>query len=223
MNKTCSRCHDVKPLAAFKRDRRNPDGFAGFCKACYNERSNAQLTARRHNDSEYRQRHVENNREYRNRVRGGPPPKGLFIGTDSRECAMCHEIKPMAEFARSRAAFRGRLAYCRPCSNQRSKTRDWSRSAPPDPLKERTRARTRAAVRAGKMHKPECCQRCGEKPRERRLLHAHHTDYANPLEVRWLCSLCHALEHHPETPPRAALARPSEKPDQSPASGSAEP
>jgi len=34
------------------------------------------------------------------------------------------------------------------------------------------------------------CEKCGAKKVE-----AHHDDYAEPLNVRWLCSCCHNLWH----------------------------
>lgn len=50
-----------------------------------------------------------------------------------------------------------------------------------------------AAVRAGKIKKPTTCERCGEVTRSRRL-HGHHADYTKPLDVSWLCALCHGQE-----------------------------
>lgn len=47
------------------------------------------------------------------------------------------------------------------------------------------------AVKDGKLIKPLKCLRCQA---ETRLL-AHHLDYSKPLEVVWLCSSCHRLEH----------------------------
>lgn len=35
------------------------------------------------------------------------------------------------------------------------------------------------------------CQKCGAKK-----VHAHHHDYSKPLDVIWLCALCHSREHH---------------------------
>ena|SRR5215471_6534448 len=37
---------------------------------------------------------------------------------------------------------------------------------------------------------PHDCERCGAPN-----AHAHHDDYAKPLDVRWLCRACHGIEH----------------------------
>lgn len=47
------------------------------------------------------------------------------------------------------------------------------------------------AIRIGILVKPESCSRCQSSGK----VSAHHDDYSKPLEVRWLCSTCHA-EHH---------------------------
>ncbi len=48
-----------------------------------------------------------------------------------------------------------------------------------------------AAVRAGRIPRPDRCEGCGLEKR----LHGHHEDYAKPLQVRWLCGSCHRLAH----------------------------
>lgn len=43
------------------------------------------------------------------------------------------------------------------------------------------------AVKKGLIKKPERCEECGKK----KYITAHHEDYSKPLEVDWLCRLCH--------------------------------
>lgn len=45
------------------------------------------------------------------------------------------------------------------------------------------------AIRSGALRKMPC-ENCGEKE-----VHAHHDDYAKPLDVRWLCPSCHKKWH----------------------------
>ncbi len=53
------------------------------------------------------------------------------------------------------------------------------------------------ALKAGRIVRPECCEGCGAK----RRIQAHHADYNKPLEVKWLCTICHGAEHRIKTPP----------------------
>lgn len=46
-------------------------------------------------------------------------------------------------------------------------------------------------IRSKQIIRPELCEDCMQKTE----LHGHHHDYDKPLEVKWLCSSCHAKEH----------------------------
>jgi len=47
------------------------------------------------------------------------------------------------------------------------------------------------AVRDKRLKKPDKCSECGRKCR----IHGHHEDYYKPLEVIWLCQICHIKRH----------------------------
>lgn len=52
------------------------------------------------------------------------------------------------------------------------------------------------AIRDSKLLKPSECQEC----RKVTALHGHHCDYNKPLEVMWLCEVCHKQWHRDNTP-----------------------
>jgi len=47
------------------------------------------------------------------------------------------------------------------------------------------------AVRDKRICKPKQCSKCGRKTR----IMGHHQDYYKPLDVIWLCPMCHVAEH----------------------------
>ena len=67
------------------------------------------------------------------------------------------------------------------------------------PEKEAAKRKVAAALKKGLLDRPAICSSCREEPPPRRdgrrTIHAHHADYSRPLDVTWLCSLCHAKEH----------------------------
>ena len=62
-------------------------------------------------------------------------------------------------------------------------------------FKKRARLIFYRAVKSGKIHRPDGCEKCGGKC----VPHGHHTDYSKPLNVMWLCTKCHG-ERHREFP-----------------------
>lgn len=68
------------------------------------------------------------------------------------------------------------------------KLKAWARR---NPEKHAAHAKVQYAIKWGHLIKPKSCTRCPETHR----LHAHHHDYSRPLDVTWLCPLCHKSEH----------------------------
>ena len=47
------------------------------------------------------------------------------------------------------------------------------------------------AVKNKDLQRPDHCEECNEAA----IVHGHHADYSKPLDVTWLCPLCHNREH----------------------------
>ena len=58
------------------------------------------------------------------------------------------------------------------------------------------------AIRDGKIERKTQCERCPST----KNIEKHHPDYDKPLEIVWLCSVCHGLEHtKDENKPKTTL------------------
>jgi hypothetical protein len=57
--------------------------------------------------------------------------------------------------------------------------------------KENARILVRRALYHGLLTKSNACHQCNSTSR----LDGHHPDYTKPLEVEWLCRLCHKRKH----------------------------
>jgi ribosomal protein S27AE len=55
------------------------------------------------------------------------------------------------------------------------------------PVRKSARRRVQTEKDAGRLEKPERCERCGAAGE----LEAHHPDYSRPLTVVWCCGPCH--------------------------------
>jgi len=122
-----------------------------------------------------------------------------------KKCRICGEEKPKTEF------YKG-LAQCKPCyrakvTANRNANIDYYRAydrargcrnnegylkeyREKSPNKYRAHNLVNNSIRDGKLHH-EPCEVCGAlEP-----VHAHHDDYAKPLNVRWLCAIHHQQWH----------------------------
>ena len=69
-----------------------------------------------------------------------------------------------------------------------------NRKAMPYDRRRKARARARQAMLNGTITPAAACERCGHDFSEHRR-ESHHVDYGKPLEVEWLCTMCHGKEH----------------------------
>jgi hypothetical protein len=54
------------------------------------------------------------------------------------------------------------------------------------------RSKTAYLISRGDLVRPDFCHHCGKYGK----IHAHHTIYAKPLLIEWLCQSCHAKVHN---------------------------
>jgi|6_EtaG_2_1085325.scaffolds.fasta_scaffold10801_8 hypothetical protein len=129
-------------------------------------------------------------------------------------CFKCKIEKDLTEFYKHGQMADGHLGKCKECTKQdvRRRRRDnpsvqeYDRRRFHDNPERRAATTTAArrrmkecpekyrahyavsnAVRDGRLDRPNRCSRCNEKGR----IEGHHEDYSKPLEVIWLCTLCH--------------------------------
>lgn len=135
----------------------------------------------------------------------------------TKTCFKCGETKELGEFYVHSEMFDGHLNKCKQCVKAYAKQRRLDSDRPREldtkryqtdpvrrsytfrrakvwrannPEKYRAHYLIYGAIKRGKM-KRQACEVCGKPD-----AHAHHEDYSKPFDVRWLCPLHHAREHH---------------------------
>lgn len=133
-------------------------------------------------------------------------------------CFKCGKTKVLADFYKHKETLDGHLGKCKECAkmdatNYRTtnietvRAYDRARGILPhriaaniartqirrkqNPLQYAAHILLGNAVRSGKVLKSSVCARCGS----RKLIHGHHKDYCKPLDVMWLCTVCHKQQH----------------------------
>lgn len=117
-----------------------------------------------------------------------------------KRCIGCGKVKPLSEFYAHPRAKDGYLNKCKECT--RADVKAHREAHPEKDLETRLKACAKnpthknanraveAALRSGRLEKPNHCQGCGRSADETRI-GAHHYDYTRPLDVIWLCAACH--------------------------------
>lgn len=162
--KTCRVCGESKPFSDYYRGDNPRDTI---CKPCERQRVR-----------EYRKTRAGKEVEQR---RAAKPERKAWKKSYTQGRGRQIELE----------AARRRRAENR--EQHRRESREWARRHP-----EQVKARNtlRYALVKGELTRPDACERCGrhEDPGldGRPGIEAHHADYDKPLEVEWLCRLCHA-------------------------------
>lgn len=136
----------------------------------------------------------------------------MVRGVKHWRCSRCDANKRPSEFSGNRAAVNGLRNECGHCHrlNNRLATRQRmrldraanpekyraiyrieSRLRDPRSIKIRCRRELGRAVRSGRLTRPGRCSDCFKKCKP----DGHHRDYRYPLDVEWLCKICHGRRH----------------------------
>ena len=133
----------------------------------------------------------------------------------AKECSNCRKERPFSSFGKATTRPDGLNAYCKVCARKLGKKRyrvdvDSSRAKSrkkakrdsganarnranrtADPRKHRARLAVNYAIGAGHLARPSVCERCNGGHR----IEAHHESYDAPLDIVWLCVMCHRERH----------------------------
>lgn len=130
-----------------------------------------------------------------------------------KTCFNCGVERPLSDFYKHSGMADGHLNKCKECVKSDVRTNrannleyyrayDRGRGYHGDGIEKQSPAKRKAqrkvnnGIRDGKIERVTQCEDCGATS----TIHAHHDDYAKPLDVRWLCVPCHVEwhKHHGE-------------------------
>lgn len=118
-------------------------------------------------------------------------------------CTTCHKKKKLSEFYHSRTSPDGKRNQCKACIlakgrfRRKLQKRKSQRRTYYQTYKKTNQEKLAAqhtlndAIRHGEIIPTSVCQFCGGIEK----LYAHHYDYDLPLDIIWLCSVCHNTLH----------------------------
>jgi hypothetical protein len=135
-----------------------------------------------------------------------------------KKCFKCGQVKDLSLFYKHEAMTDGHLGKCKKCTKadvakhrlaniDKIRKYDLDRAKLPhrklsaakyrkkfrreNPLAGPAHCMVARAIKDGKIKKPKKCSRCDKKGK----VLAHHKDYYKPLEVIWVCQVCHKQIH----------------------------
>lgn len=135
-----------------------------------------------------------------------------------KQCFKCKQEKELSEFYAHKETSDGHLGKCKECTKldvlehrkkhvERIRAYDRERGKLPHRVRantERNKLRRKLypqkyiarnmvsnAVRDNRLFKPKLCSKCDIEAR----IYGHHEDYYKPLDVIWLCQVCHIALH----------------------------
>ena len=135
------------------------------------------------------------------------------MSTIKKTCFKCGAEKPLTEYYKAKGMRDGHFNKCKECTKKdvkhhyynvpgvaeryRAKQRAKKRGTNKDltyqrEYRKRNKVKTAAQqLVSRKLTNPGACEECEST----RRIEGHHDDYSKPLDVRWLCAVCHKQWH----------------------------
>lgn len=186
--KKCAKCKTEKELNEFQSEKRKPDGRSARCKICLNEDKKEYLDTKRDKIREYNRKKYYEDHERQKSLRT-KRSKNLRETNNEwianyRKYWWDKNAERLREKAREDAKKPKRRKRTRDYQKEYRKTDNYK-------FKKRSRSAFERAVKYGFIKRPSQCERCLKECKP----DGHHEDYNKPLEVQWLCKICHFQAH----------------------------
>lgn len=194
--KVCSRCKIEKNEESFGKDKIRKDGLNPYCKGCLKQRHERLKTNEPEKLSKWRKSYNDRHRmkliDYRVKYYGENREDILKANREAyhrRKEEICRRraLKRQTDEGREKARLHG--------AKSRAKTKNaikyvtkWRNA---NPHKAAVQTFVLWACRVGVMKRSNKCEECGKECKSQ----AHHHDYDKPMDVVWLCSVCHGAKH----------------------------
>jgi hypothetical protein len=195
--KQCILCNEQKELVDFGRDVYRPDGLNLYCKLCIRKRSKKQRDLAPEKGKIYATEYRKKNAQIlRDKAKINYYLEWEKRREQAKKSYECHKLKIAEKRAKIRHTEEGR-------AKNRERQREWHKKNATkagtissnwkkrNPEKSAAHSLVCWAVKSGLIKREEKCQECGKECKTQ----AHHLDYAKPIDVQWICRVCHGEKH----------------------------
>ncbi len=180
--KKCCKCLIEKNYENFYKDTKKKDGFGYECKDCRKKRYKKENTPENKEKNRLKcLKHYEENKEYYKDYQKEYYEKNRIYFVEKTRLWLKENKEKRLKWVRSWKQKQRELDKAKLLVNADYKKRQMS-----------AHSKVLHAVRKGKLIKPKKCEICNEI----KSLQGHHEDYSKPLEVKWVCHICHCKIHN---------------------------
>lgn len=168
LKKRCSKCKEYKALTEFSKNGTRRDGLQGMCKDCHRK---------------WREEHRAECNEYYRKWR------------EEHRAERNEQSRKWREEHRERNNEYQQKYYAKHRAERNEQKRKWREE---HPEKVRAHRILNKAIKSGEIIRPKTCSKCKGVGTEDNPIQGHHPDYSKPLQVIWLCQICHSRLHNAE-------------------------